>query len=175
MGKRNYLIEGGSRTGKTSIASELERRGFHVVHGDRVLAYRGNPQTGEAIDPVLLERNSVDPEFISRHHLWNVDRVRAIAADITYPMTFFCGGSRNFDQFIHLFDKVFVLEIDLKTLNERLDGRPNEWGSEPTERALILRQHVTRELLPPGISIDTAGTLTSVVDEILSRTGSQTV
>jgi len=38
MGIKNYLIEGGSGTGKTSGATELERRGYHVIHGDRVLA-----------------------------------------------------------------------------------------------------------------------------------------
>lgn len=38
MGIRNYLIEGISGTGKTSVATELERRGYHVIHGDRELA-----------------------------------------------------------------------------------------------------------------------------------------
>jgi broad-specificity NMP kinase len=37
MGKRNYLIEGVSGTGKTSVAEELQRRGHHVIHGDREL------------------------------------------------------------------------------------------------------------------------------------------
>ena len=44
MGIKNYLIEGGSGTGKTSVATELERRGYHVIHGDRVLAYVGDPE-----------------------------------------------------------------------------------------------------------------------------------
>ncbi|MDW9477139.1 hypothetical protein GOA69_33865, partial [Sinorhizobium meliloti] len=46
MGIKNYLIEGDSGTGKTSVGTELERRGYHVVHGDRVLAYVGDPETG---------------------------------------------------------------------------------------------------------------------------------
>lgn len=49
MGIKNYLIEGGSGTGKTSVATELERRGYHVVHGDQVLAYVGDPETGKAL------------------------------------------------------------------------------------------------------------------------------
>lgn len=50
MSKRNYLIEGTSGTGKTSVAEELQRRGYHVLHGDRELKYRGDPQTGEPVN-----------------------------------------------------------------------------------------------------------------------------
>ncbi|RVH93959.1 nucleoside kinase, partial [Sinorhizobium meliloti] len=103
------------------------------------------------------------------HWIWRVDKVRAIAADTTHPATFFCGGSRNFHKFLDLFDKVFVLDIDVETLNRRLDGRPNEPGFEPAERALVLRYHRTREYLPAGINIDTAYTVPSVVDDILAK------
>lgn len=47
MGARNYLIEGLSGTGKTSVCDELQRRGYHAIHGDRELAYQGDPETGE--------------------------------------------------------------------------------------------------------------------------------
>ena len=167
MGVRNYLIEGGSGTGKTTVATELERRGYHVVHGDRVLAYVGDPETGEAL--------AGPPEGVDRvvwgyaHWIWPVDRVRAIVADASQPVTFFCGGSRNFHKFLELFDEVFVLDIDVETLNRRLDGRPNEPGFAPEERALVLRYHETRQYLPAGIRIDTAGSVASVVDHILAR------
>jgi len=55
---------------------------------------------------------------------------------------FCCGGSRNFSKFIHLFDGVFVLDVDLPTLHRRLDERPeDEWAAEcrpsPERRAHI--------------------------------------
>ena len=50
MGRRNYLIEGLSGTGKTSVCDELQRRGHHAIHGDRELAYRGDPETGEPME-----------------------------------------------------------------------------------------------------------------------------
>jgi predicted ATPase len=31
MGIRNYLIEGLSATGKTSVCNELQRRGYHAI------------------------------------------------------------------------------------------------------------------------------------------------
>ncbi len=44
MGARNYLIEGVSCSGKTTVCDELLRRGFQAIHGDRQLAYQGDPK-----------------------------------------------------------------------------------------------------------------------------------
>jgi predicted ATPase len=46
MGRRNYLIEGVSGVGKTAVYTELQRRGYQAIHGDRELVYRGDPETG---------------------------------------------------------------------------------------------------------------------------------
>jgi len=63
------------------------------------------------------------------HWIWDVEAVRALVADQTHGASFFCGGSRNFDRFIDLFDQVFVLEIDLETLKQRLALRTeDDWG-----------------------------------------------
>lgn len=159
MGRRNYLVEGLSGTGKTSVCDELQRRGFHAVHGDRELAYRGDPETGAPREGSAHE-----------HHIWNVGKVRALVADRRQPATFFCGGSRNFSKFIDLFDAVFVLEVDLATLHRRLDERPDdEWGGGiPTERERIVRWHQTGEDVPrDSIRIDATAPIERVVDEIL--------
>jgi hypothetical protein len=159
MGRKNYLIEGLSGTGKTSVCEELERRGHHTVHGDRELAYRGDPETGEPREG-----------FAHEHHIWDVEKVRSVIADRSHPATFFCGGSRNFAKFIDLFDGVFVLEIDLPTLHRRLDERPDdEWGGGvPTDREHIVRWHQTKEDVPKnGTVIDGSVPVAAVVDEIL--------
>jgi len=155
MGIRNYLVEGGSGSGKTAVATELGRRGRHVVHGDRVLAYQGDPETGARLDPRVIAAHRDDPAFIHDHHIWDVTQVTALAADRTHAATFFCGGARNSFRFLDLFDAVFVLEIDRATLERRLDGRPDEWGSAPAERALILRHHAAPAPIPEtAIPID---------------------
>lgn len=160
MGVRNYLIEGVSGTGKTSVCDELQRRGHHAIHGDRTLAYQGDPETGKPLAGIG-----------HAHHIWNIDKVKALVADQTQPMTFFCGGSRNFPRFIHLFSKVFVLDIDIETLNQRLASRPqDEWGGRAVEREFITRLHATKEDIPQnGIVIDASAPLPAVVDEILSQ------
>lgn len=171
MGIRNHLIEGVSGAGKTSVAEELRRRGLHVVHGDRELAYYGNPETGEPL--VGLARESVTDNITwgHKHWIWNVDKVRSLVADKRYAKTFFCGGSRNFHQFVDLFDEVFVLDVDLHTLNLRLDRRPeDEFGGNPKERELIARVHATKEDIPKNaVSIDATAPISRVANEILSK------
>ncbi len=163
---RNYLIEGLSGTGKTSVCDELQRRGYHAIHGDRELAYVGDPETGEPMDVSAHE-----------HHIWRVDKVKALVADHDVPATFFCGGSRNLSKFIDLFDGVFVLQVDLDTLNRRLDERPDdEWvGGKPVERARIVRWHQTKDDLPKNhILINATAPIEHVVDEILRRLDADT-
>jgi thymidylate kinase len=157
MGRRNYLIEGVSGTGKTAVCTELQRRGYQAVHGDRELAYRGDPD---------------------RHKspLWNVEKVQALVANKDEAVTFFCGGSRNFEKFIELFDGVFILEVDLDTCLRRIDERvaldPTDWGAKPAERELIARLHQTKEDIPKnGIIIDATPSLGRVVDEIIRLSG----
>jgi hypothetical protein len=159
VGERNFLVEGVSGTGKTSVCHELRRRGYDAVNGDTDLAYQGDPATGLPTDTRLHE-----------HHIWDVQRLASLVTDRTHPVTFFCGGSRNFGTFIDLFDGVFVLEVDRATLERRLDRRPDdEWGSAPHERALVLRLHETGEDTPAGTPIDATAPLADVVAEILRR------
>jgi hypothetical protein len=162
VGVRNYLIEGGSGTGKTTVANELQRRGFHVIHGDRELAYPGDPETGEPADLGPL-----------KPRIWNVDRVKVIVSNQDEAVTFFCGGSGNVAKYVDLFDRVFILEVaDLAEVMRRIDERvavdPDDWGGRPEEREIIARLHRTKEEIPQaGTVIDATAPIERVVDEIL--------
>jgi dephospho-CoA kinase len=159
MAKRNYLVEGGSGTGKSSVFRELRKRGYPAIDGDNELAYQGDPSTGERT------------EGPGRHeqHIWDVARVRAIAASDAEEIAFFCGGSRNFPQFLDVFDQVIVLDVDTETLVRRLAARePDDWGGNDEEKALILRLHATKEDIPQGTIINTARPLDEVVDAVLA-------
>jgi thymidylate kinase len=159
MGKRNFLIVGHSGAGKTTVCNELQRRGYHAVHGDDELAYRGDPETGEPTDVIAYE-----------HWIWHVHKVEDLIADREEDATYFCGGARNYFRFLGLFDAVFFLDVDLDTLNRRLDERPDEdWdGGVPTARELLAHLHQTRDNIPEtAIPIDATAPVEAVVDQIL--------
>jgi thymidylate kinase len=172
VGKRNYLIEGVSGTGKTSVCHELRRRGYAAINGDRELRYQGGPTTGEKNEDVGHGLPTfLSPEMSHAHNIWDVEKVKRLATNQDDEATFFCGGSRNFKQFIDLFDEIFILDVDAETLNERLDSRiDDDWGKSKSEREFILHLHATKEDIPSsGIVIDATQPLVSVVDEILSH------
>ncbi|WP_202925884.1 hypothetical protein [Goekera deserti] len=135
MALRNHLVDGVSCSGKTSVCRELQRRGLHAINGDTELAYQGDPVTGHPTETATHD-----------NHTWDVARVESIVADRRHRATYFCGGARNSSQFLHLFDTVFVLHVNVATLQERLDRRPaDEFGGRPAERDLVLRLHRTGE------------------------------
>jgi len=157
MAKRNYLIEGGSGTGKSAVCEELQKRGYKAINGDRELAYKGDPQTGERIEATGFE-----------YHIWDVDKVKQIIANKDDEVAFFCGGSRNFHKFIDLFDKIFVLDVDTETLRKRLESREaDDWGGNDKQKEFILRLHAANDTIPKGITINTARPLNEVVDAIV--------
>ena len=161
MGIKNYLIDGGSGTGQTTVCDELQRRGYQAIHGDREL--RDKPELGEGR---AAERH-LPPR-------WDVAKVKALLASQDEAVTFFCGGCRNSSEFIDLLDGVFVLEVgDLATVMRRIDERvsvdPSDWGRRREERDIIMRLHHTKEGLAEGSAVDATAPVQSVVDEILRR------
>ena len=174
MGRRNVLVDGSSGSGKTAVCHELRRRGYQAFNGDRELAYRGDPRTGTPVDEPGIADEAERAAWVSAHLCWKVEQVRVLAADRRESSSFFCGGSRNTSRFLHLFDAVFVLDVDLATLHRRLDERPaDEWAGRgrTVERELIVRLHETGADLPPGTRIDANRPLVQVVDELLRRCG----
>ena len=169
MGVRNFLIDGVSGAGKTAVCTELARRGYQAIHGDRELSYQGDPETGT---PTTGPRHEQSAAFIAEHHIWRVEKVQALVANRDAAVTFFCGGSRNSAKFIDLFDGVFILDVDFDTMNRRIAERvavdPTDWGGQPAEREITARIYRTKEGLPTtGTIIDATAPLAHVVDEIV--------
>ena len=159
MGVRNYLIEGVSCAGKTTVCRELQRRGLHAIHGDNELAYWGDPRTGEPLISSAFE-----------HWIWDIEKVRALVSDRRHAATFLCGGSRNTSSFVDLLDAVFVLEIDRATLDRRLSLRPDdEWSGSPgVGISNARRQHAKKDYVPSNaILINAMVPVDQVVDAIL--------
>jgi hypothetical protein len=122
VGIRNYLIERVSGAGQNF---GLQR----IAAGSAIM-----PLTVTMNWLIKATRKLVNRRMASctEHHIWHVDKVKAIVANQDEAVAYFCRGSRNFSKFIDIFDGVFVLEIDLDTMNRRLDERcrddPDDWG-----------------------------------------------
>jgi predicted ATPase len=162
MGVRNYLIDGGSGTGKTTVCDELQRWGYQAIHGDREL------KVDTKVDRAT---NGPTPGY-DLPPLWDLDKVDALLEDQREAVTFFCGGCSNASEFIDRLDGVFVLVVDdLGTVMRRIDERvlvdPSDWGGREEEREIIKRAHKTKEAISEGWVIDASVPVESVVDKIL--------
>lgn len=157
MAKRNYLVEGLSGVGKSSVYEEPIRRGHNAISTDRAWAYNADDDTGLTRGPV-------------GHDTWVWDQQEA-ARELESPepeLLFVCGSSRNSDRFLPYFTRVFNLRIDDATMRRRLEARTDDdWplGQEGVELMLELNRRGDR--LPGAIDVDATRPLDQVVDELL--------
>ncbi len=156
----NYLIEGVSGSGKTTVCAELKKRGFKSVDADEDLAYYGDPTTGQPTN-----------EKSPMNWLWDKDRTNKLLNNNQSQTIFVCGGAMNQNDFAHYFKKTFVLIIDNETLTQRLATRTNnDFGKHPEELALQLEwnEAAARNAKSKGaVLIDGTKSVELVVDEIL--------
>ncbi len=157
MAKRNYLVEGLSGVGKSSVYDELIRRGYKAVSTDRAWAFHVDPDTGLPGGPIHYDN-------------WMWDEQKA-ATELESPepeLLFVCGSGRNRDRFLPYFTKVFNLRIDDDTMRRRLEARTDDdWpnGQEGVEVMLRLNRNDPK---PAGaIDVDATQPLDKVVDELL--------
>ncbi len=157
MAKRNYLVEGLSGTGKSSVYEELLRRGYKAVSTDRAWAYHADPDTALPGGPIRHDT-----------HMWHRERAVGELESPEPEVLFVCGSSRNRDRFLPYFTKIFNLRIDDDTMRRRLEGRTDDdWplGKEGVELMLTLNRSDER---PAGaIDVDATRPLRQVVDELL--------
>jgi len=145
MAQRNYLVEGLSGAGKSSVYEELIRRGYKAISTDRAWKSRDHENATWDRDRAVSELGSAEPEVL-----------------------FVCGSSLNRDQFLPYFTKVFNLRIDDETMRRRLEERTNnDFGKQPEELELMLTLNRRDEKPAGAIDVDATRPLRQVVDELL--------
>jgi len=154
MAKRNYLVEGLSGAGKSSVYEELIKRGYKAISTDRAWKTQVEPGTFE----------------------WNEQKALGELQSSQPDVLFVCGSSSNRDRFLPYFSKVFNLRIDDDTMRRRLRERTNnDFGKEPEELELMLRLNRRGERPTGAIDVDATQPLDEVVDELLRLAGCETV
>ena len=147
MAERNYLVEGLSGAGKSSVYEELIGRGYKAISTDRAWKYRPRHSDSSMWDEqrAVSELESPEPDVL-----------------------FVCGSSGNRDRFLPYFTKVFNLRIDDDTMRRRLQERTNnEFGKQPEELELMLKLNRSGEKPAGAMDIDASRPLDHVVDEVL--------
>ena len=113
---RVYLVTGNPGSGKSALAAELSWRGLIAVDADDLAFWEDNAG-------VRVDQPSGADDAWRRAHRWVWSRARieqVIAASGDAWCVFFCGIARNQDQMLDLFEKVFLLVIDVGTQIARL-------------------------------------------------------
>jgi len=165
MAKRNYLVEGLSGAGKSSVYEELIRRGYKAISTDRAWKYHADPNTGLPGGP---------PHY--GHSMWDQRKAVSELESLEPEVLFVCGSSRNRDCFLPYFTKIFNLRIDDDTMRRRLQERTNnEYGKQPEEVELMLRLNRSDEKPAGAIDVDATQPLHQVVDELLRLANCRTV
>ncbi len=157
LAKRNYLVEGLSGTGKSSVYEELLRRGHAAISTDRAWAYHADPETGLPGGPAT-------------HETWMWDPQKAVGEleSLEHEVLFVCGSSRNRDHFLSYFTRVFNLRIDDATMRRRLEARTeDDWPLGQAGVDLMLELNRSDEGPAGAIDVDATRPLDQVVDELL--------
>jgi gluconate kinase len=154
VAKRNYLVEGLSGTGKSSVYEELIRRGYKAISTDRAWKQHADPDTGLPARPI--------------HSEWDEQKAVSELENPEPEVLFVCGSSRNRDRFLPYFTKIFNLRIDDDTMRRRLQERTNnDFGKQPEEVELMLTLNRSDERPAGAIDVDATQPLRQVVDELL--------
>ena len=160
MAKRNYLVEGLSGAGKSSVYEELIRRGYRAISTDRAWKRHADPDIG--------------PPAGRNHHgssMWDGQKAVSELESPEPDVLFVCGSSRNRDDFLPYFTKVFNLRIDDDSMRARLRERSdNTFGKQTWELELMLKLNRSDEKPAGAIDIDATQPLSEVVDELLRLT-----
>jgi hypothetical protein len=165
MAKRNYLVEGLSGAGKSSVYEELVRRGYRAISTDRAWKYHADSDTGLPGRPSHYSNS-----------MWDQQKALSELESPEPEVLFVCGSSRNRDRFLPYFTKVFNLRIDDDTMRRRLHERTNnEFGKRPEEVELMLGLNRRDEKPAGAIDVDATQPLDRVVDELLRLAHCRTV
>ena len=157
MAKRNYLVEGLSGAGKSSVYEELIRRGYKAISTDRAWKRLADPDTSLPGRPIRYSES-----------IWDQQKALSELEDAEPDVLFVCGSSRNRDRFLPYFTAIFNLRIDDDTMRRRLQERTNnDYGKQPEELELMLRLNRSDEKPAGAIDVDATQPLRQVVDEVL--------
>ncbi len=134
---KKILLTGVQGSGKSTVASELARRGYSTFDGDDLAWWvddHGAP---------FSSRRPANPtrQWLETHSwVWRPEKLRQLFAVPTEQDLIICGLSFNQADHYSLFDRIILLELDAQSVRARLRDRDNGsvFGKQPSELSFIL-------------------------------------
>ena len=164
-------ITGISGTGKTTISKELKKRGIDSFDIDSLLGFCfwRNKKTGEGAQ----YKPGIGKRWINAHE-WVCDLKKLKGFIKKHKENVVVVGiTANQNDYLGLFDKVFLLYCSEKTLIHRLKTRKsNEFAKDSAELEQVLswyKDFQEKTIKQGAIPIDTEGNILDVVDRVISK------
>jgi hypothetical protein len=168
-----FLVTGNPGSGKSTVAQELARRGLVTFDADYEAGLCYWEDEGARAVLWADVPSAPDGEWLRSHRwVWNRSRMEELLTQHEGPV-FVCGIALNIDQFLDVFDRIFLLEIDEAAQEERLaahdllkpPGR-NEAGRQQIRDG---RPIFEAEMLRLGaIPVDGRGPTPEIADRLLT-------
>lgn len=134
-------ITGAPGSGKSSLQTELESRGYETHDlDDSSLGGPHNIATNQLV--TIPPANQRTPEWFTEHE-WRIytDAVQKLKNQATDKDIYICGVAASDGEILPIFDKIFYLDIDDTTLKNRLSSRSkNDYGQNDFEVSEILQR-----------------------------------
>ena len=168
---KKIYVTGVSGTGKTTIARELNTRGYLAISIDETegLCSWIDQKTGEHHGGKEAEMTK---EFVDTHNwVCDIDHLNQLLAKSDASIAFVLGMAGNHEDLLHLFDTIILLQCSPETFCKRIETRTdNDFGKDREVQRQIVRRSKTyaEEMLAIGaVAIDTEKSIDEVVDEII--------
>lgn len=171
--RKIYYVTGVSGTGKSTVTKELNKRGIIMaIDQDSkeygLCSWKHNKTMKEA-----KFEYGIGKEFLEANDWYcDIEKLKQILND-NKNITFVCGVSANQNEYLNIFDKVFLLRCSPDELVKRIDKREDHnFGKDPAEKEHILNWYgeFEKDLINRGaVVIDSDKSIDVVVGEILKN------
>jgi len=170
---KTILITGVAGSGKSTVASELQKRGFKTYDFEELEGFCAfyDTKTGEKLGEYSGNDNLEKAE--NRDWICDVGKMRELVSKKGEGDSYYCGIVSNIEDLAPLFDKVMLLVATSDNIRKRLSSRDsNNFGSSKEVQDWVIdwKDEWEEKMMNKGaIKIDANDEIKSVVDEILER------